>query len=153
MMAVLIYNDWFHIQTTTSTYHKWMFKLQISSIFNFDRAHQSWISGVLGVKDKNWFQRKDDFQKLTWRTVRNSFYSLSQTQAKSAKVCIDWKQNASSSRVSKLSVKELCWKRATKAVKNTLRSRYGSKIPSEVWHLFCIWHSQVYTSLHYCLSS
>ena len=26
-----------------------MFKLQISSIFNFDRAHQSWISGVLGV--------------------------------------------------------------------------------------------------------
>ena len=33
-----------------STYHKWMFKLQISSIFNFDRAHQSWISGLLGVK-------------------------------------------------------------------------------------------------------
>ena len=32
-----------------STYHKWMFKLQISSIFNFDRAHQSWISGLLGV--------------------------------------------------------------------------------------------------------
>ena len=27
-----------------------MFKLQISSIFNFDRAHQSWISGILGVK-------------------------------------------------------------------------------------------------------
>ena len=27
-----------------------MFKLQVSSIFNFDRAHQSWISGVLGVK-------------------------------------------------------------------------------------------------------
>ena len=27
-----------------------MFKVQISSIFNFDRAHQSWISGVLGVK-------------------------------------------------------------------------------------------------------
>ena len=27
-----------------------MFKLQISSIFNFDWAHQSWISGVLGVK-------------------------------------------------------------------------------------------------------
>jgi hypothetical protein len=26
-----------------------MFKLQISSIFNFDRAHQSCISGVLGV--------------------------------------------------------------------------------------------------------
>ena len=23
-----------------------MYKLQISSIFNFDRAHQSWISGV-----------------------------------------------------------------------------------------------------------
>ena len=33
-----------------STYHKWMFKLQISSIFNFDRAHQRWISGLLGVK-------------------------------------------------------------------------------------------------------
>ena len=32
-----------------STYHKWMFKLQISSIFNFDQAHQSWISGQLGV--------------------------------------------------------------------------------------------------------
>ena len=30
-----------------------MFKLQISSIFNFDWAHQSWISGVLGVKDSN----------------------------------------------------------------------------------------------------
>ena len=29
-----------------------MFKLQISSIFNFDRAHQSWISGLLGVKTK-----------------------------------------------------------------------------------------------------
>ena len=26
-----------------------MFKLQISSIFNFDWAHQSWVSGVLGV--------------------------------------------------------------------------------------------------------
>ena len=33
-----------------STYHKWMLKLQISSIFNFDWAHQSWISAVLGVK-------------------------------------------------------------------------------------------------------
>ena len=33
-----------------STYQKWMFKQQISSIFNFDRAHQSWISGLLGVK-------------------------------------------------------------------------------------------------------
>ena len=32
-----------------STYHKWMFKLQISSIFNFDQAHQSLISGALGV--------------------------------------------------------------------------------------------------------
>ena len=32
-----------------STYHKWMLKLQISSIFNFDRAHRRWISGVLGV--------------------------------------------------------------------------------------------------------
>ena len=28
-----------------------MFKLQISSIFNFDQAHQSGISGVLGVKE------------------------------------------------------------------------------------------------------
>ena len=27
-----------------------MFKLQILFIFNFDWAHQSWISGVLGVK-------------------------------------------------------------------------------------------------------
>ena len=33
-------------------YHAGMFKLQISSIFNFDRAHQSWICGVLGVKWK-----------------------------------------------------------------------------------------------------
>ena len=33
-----------------STYHKWMFKLQISSIFHLDWAHQSWISGLLGVK-------------------------------------------------------------------------------------------------------
>ena len=33
----------------TSTDHKWMFKLQISSIFNFDLAHQSWIRRVLGV--------------------------------------------------------------------------------------------------------
>ena len=33
-----------------STYHKWMFKLLVSSIFNFDRAQQSWISGLLGVK-------------------------------------------------------------------------------------------------------
>ena len=30
-----------------------MFKLQISSIFNFDWAHQSWISGLLGVKYLN----------------------------------------------------------------------------------------------------
>ena len=29
-----------------------MFKLQISSIFNLDRARQSWISGVLGVSKK-----------------------------------------------------------------------------------------------------
>ena len=35
-----------------SLYHKWMVKLQISSIFHFDRAHQSWISGLLGVKWK-----------------------------------------------------------------------------------------------------
>ena len=38
-------------------YHKWRFKLQISSIFNFDWAHQSWISGRLGVNiksDKTW---------------------------------------------------------------------------------------------------
>ena len=34
-----------------STYHHWMFKLQISSIFNFDWAHKSWISGVLGVNE------------------------------------------------------------------------------------------------------
>ena len=34
-----------------SAYHKWMFKLQSSSIFNFDQAHQSWISGILGVKN------------------------------------------------------------------------------------------------------
>ena len=33
-----------------STYHKRMFKLQVSSIFNFDRAQLSWISGLLGVK-------------------------------------------------------------------------------------------------------
>ena len=33
-----------------SLYHKWMLKLQISSIFHFDRAHLSWISGLLGVK-------------------------------------------------------------------------------------------------------
>ena len=45
-----------------STYHKWMFKLQISSMFNFDRAHQSWISGVLGVK--HWHGKTNYFQ--TW---------------------------------------------------------------------------------------
>ena len=31
-----------------------MFKLHISSIFSFDWAHQSWISGVLGV---NYFEK------------------------------------------------------------------------------------------------
>ena len=31
-----------------------MFKLQISSIFNFDRAHKSWISGVLDVNCPTW---------------------------------------------------------------------------------------------------
>ena len=30
-------------------YDKWKFKPKISPIFNFDRAHQSWISGILGV--------------------------------------------------------------------------------------------------------
>ena len=33
-----------------STCHKWMFKQKISSIFNFDQAHQSWIS----VKKRFW---------------------------------------------------------------------------------------------------
>ena len=33
-----------------STYHKWMFKLQISSIFHFDRASDNWMAHVLGVK-------------------------------------------------------------------------------------------------------
>ena len=42
-----------------SAYHKWIFKLQISSIFNFDRAHQSWISGLLGVKRVKRFADKD----------------------------------------------------------------------------------------------
>ena len=36
----------------TSSYPKWMFSLQISSIFNFYWTHESWNSGVLGVKDK-----------------------------------------------------------------------------------------------------
>ena len=47
-----------------STYHKWKFKLQISSIFNFDRAHQSWISGVLGVNCMyiRWFRIFLDFK-------------------------------------------------------------------------------------------
>ena len=31
-------------------YDKWKFKPKISPIFNFDRAHQSWISGILDVK-------------------------------------------------------------------------------------------------------
>ena len=44
-----------------SPYHKWMFKLQISSIFYFDRAHQSWISGLLGVKYYLWvFLKKNN---------------------------------------------------------------------------------------------
>ena len=43
-----------------STYHKWMFKQQISSIFNFRYVKEVWISGVLGVK--NILTRK------TWNT-------------------------------------------------------------------------------------
>ena len=44
-----------------STYHKWMFKLQISSIFNFDRAHQSWISGLLGVNTNFYVKMFDPY--------------------------------------------------------------------------------------------
>ena len=44
------WRDFYKTFCGISTYHKWMFKLQISSIFKFDRAHQSWISGLLGVK-------------------------------------------------------------------------------------------------------
>ena len=35
-----------------STYHKWIFKLQISSIFNFEYVNEVWINGVLDVKVK-----------------------------------------------------------------------------------------------------
>ena len=37
------------------TYHKWDFKPQISSIFNFEYVNKVWISGVLGVKRKTWY--------------------------------------------------------------------------------------------------
>ena len=47
-----------------STCHKWMSKLQIISIFNFDWAHQSWISGGLGVK-LNMF-RRSKFRCTDW---------------------------------------------------------------------------------------
>ena len=49
-----------------STYHNWMFKLQISSIFNFDRAHQSWISGVLGVNSAVTYLSANDNKGRTY---------------------------------------------------------------------------------------
>ena len=51
-----------------STYHKWMFKLQISFIFNFDRAHQSWSSGVLGVKQDIFFAPENWNKKFLFKT-------------------------------------------------------------------------------------
>ena len=35
---------------SNSTYHKWMFKLQISSIFHFYWESESWMAHVLGVR-------------------------------------------------------------------------------------------------------
>ena len=62
---------------------------------------------VKTIKDEIFIFMKN-IKKLICHTVRNSFNSLFQTQAKTAKVCIAWKQNASSSRVSMPSVEELC---------------------------------------------
>ena len=41
-----------------SPYHKWMFKLQISSIFHFDWGSDSWMAHVIGVKQR---QFQDSF--------------------------------------------------------------------------------------------
>ena len=54
-----------------SPYHKWMFKLQISSIFHFDRAHQSWISGLLGV---NIFGHAGDKFRIKIRAQTPSYH-------------------------------------------------------------------------------
>ena len=51
MKSGLEIKNYFEIPPCVSCFlNKWMFKLQISSILNFDWEHQSWISGVLGVK-------------------------------------------------------------------------------------------------------
>ena len=69
----------------TSTYHKWMFKIQISSIFNYDWARQSWINGVLGVNIKNsdgiliW-TLKEFLKNMPWKiTLFAVFYYLLQS--------------------------------------------------------------------------
>ena len=70
-----------------STYHKWMFKLQISSIFNFDQAHQSWISGLLGVKRlwlKKYFFRNKTF--LFFKMESWNFQHLSEKPHKPHKI-------------------------------------------------------------------
>ena len=56
-----------------STYHKWMFKLQISFIFNFDRAHQSWISGLLGVKSNLLKSKKLLYYDLFQNTIHDVY--------------------------------------------------------------------------------
>ena len=53
------------------TYHKWMFKLQISSIFNFDWAHQSWISGILSVNTNISISPKCNILKGTQSSVKS----------------------------------------------------------------------------------
>ena len=51
-----------------------MFKLRISSIFNFDQAHPSWISGVLGVKDFISYVYSLDIKNRVSYYVRNEFW-------------------------------------------------------------------------------
>ena len=43
----------YYIFTTLSTYDKWNFKPQISSIFHFDRASDGRMAHLLGVKHKS----------------------------------------------------------------------------------------------------
>ena len=80
------WRDFYKTSCGISTYHKWMFKLQISTIFNFDWAHQSWISGVLGVKKAKKVE-KDKFDSAAWnsstlKTLTEAFCSLTVVQWK-----------------------------------------------------------------------
>ena len=55
LCAWMDFNNFFcDVCKTVSTYNKWDFKLQISSI-NFEYVNEVWISGVLGVTDSKTF--------------------------------------------------------------------------------------------------